>query len=303
MKQSNDNYSPALLTDGLVFGESPRWRDGDLYISDMLGKKVYKIDSAGNKSVISEMPNKPNGLGFTPDGEMILSSMLDTKLYKWRNGGLELYADLSEIYTGYIGDMVIDKNGRIYVDDVGARVFEGEGLKPGRIVIVEPNGEVKIGLDNCNFPNGIVISNDGKTLFFVETFEERINACDIVDGTIQNRRIIFDMKKYFSSEDDRVKKRGCIDGITIDKEDGLWLSMLKAEQFIRINQNGVITDRIHMDGYECIACTLGGEDGRTLFMAATEVDGDNIFEAMVNLRTKTSVFTTRVEIGKGLGRP
>ena len=292
-----------VLTSGLFFGEGPRWRDGKLYISDMLGKKVYTIDASGTKTVIAQMPHKPNGMGFLPTGDLILSSMHETRLYRYTPSGLELYADLCDVYTGYVGDMVIDHNGRIYVDDVGARVFEGEGLKPGRIVIVEPNGEVSVGVEDCNFPNGIVITPDQKTLVFVETFAERLSAVDIVDGKLVNRRVLLDLTPIFPSPEDRARKRGCIDGICIDAEGGIWLSMLRAEQFMRINAQGEITDRIPMPGYECVACTLGGEDGKTLFMVSTKVDGDNIFEAMVNLRTETTIFTTRVEIGRGLGRP
>ena len=303
MSVEQKQYELNVLTSGLYFGEGPRWRDGKLYISDMLGKKVYEIDAAGAKKVIAEMPNKPNGMGFLPNGDLILSSMHDTRLYRYTPEGLELYADLSEVYTGYIGDMVIDQQGRIYVDDVGARVFEGEGLKPGRVVIVEPNGEISVGVEDCNFPNGIVITPDQKTLVFVETFAERLSAVDIVDGRLENRRVLLDMTKVFPTADDRARKRGCIDGISIDAEGGIWLSMLRAEQFIRIDSQGEITDRIPMPGYECVASTLGGDDGRTLFLVATKVDGDNIFEAMVNLRTETTIFTTRVLVGKGAGRP
>ena len=291
-----------VLTNGLIFGESPRWRDGILYISDMLGKKVYAIDASGEKKVIAEMPNKPNGMGFLPNGDLILSSMHDARLYRYTPNGLELYADMSAVYTGYVGDMVIDQQGRIYVDDVGARVFEGEALKPGRVVIVEPNGEVSVGITGCTFPNGIVITPDQKTLIFAETFIERLSAVDIVDGRLENRRVLLDLAQWFPDEDDRARKRGCVDGISIDAEGDIWLSMLRGE-FIRIDSQGQITDRIPMPGYECIASTLGGEDGKTLFMVATKVPGDNIFDAMVNLSTETTIFTTRVPVGKGEGRP
>ncbi|MFJ4373963.1 SMP-30/gluconolactonase/LRE family protein [Pseudomonas japonica] len=303
MSVEQKQYALNVLASGLYFGEGPRWRDGTLYISDMLGKKVYAIDAAGNQKVIALMPNKPNGMGFLPNGELILSSMHEARLYRHTPTGLELHADLSHVFTGYVGDMVIDQQGRIYVDDVGARVFEGEALKPGRIVIVEPDGEVSVGVEDCNFPNGIVITPDQKTLVFVETFAERLSAVDIVDGRLENRRVLLDLTQLFPSPEDRARKRGCIDGISIDAEGGIWLSMLRAEQFMRINAQGEVTDRIPMPGYECVASTLGGEDGKTLFLVATRVDGDNIFDAMVNLRTETTIFTTRVAIGKGAGRP
>jgi len=305
MSSEQKQYELNVLTSGLYFGESPRWRDGTLYISDMLGKKVYAIDALGNKTVIAEMPLKPNGLGFLPNGDLILSSMHDTKLYRYTPAGLELYADLSSVFTGYIGDMVIDDKGRIYVDDVGARVFEGEALKPGRIVIVEPNGEISVGLEDCHFPNGIVITPDKKRIVFAETFIERLSTVDIVDGKLVNRRVLLNMEEVFASEDDRTHKRGCIDGIAIDAEGGIWLSVLRSEQYVRIDSEGRITDRVHVPGHEVVACTLGGEDGKTLFLAATRIKGNhkNIFEAMVALDTETTIFTTRVTVGRGDGRP
>lgn len=292
-----------VLTNGLYFGESPRWKNGKLYISDMLGKKVYSVDDSGNKEVIAEMPNKPNGLGFLPEGDLILSSMHDTKLYKKTRSGLEEYADLSGVYTGYIGDMVIDQDGRIYADDVGARVFEGETLKPGRIVIVDPDGTVSVGLEGHEFPNGIVITSNQKSLIFAETFQEKLTIADIVDGRLENPRLFLDMKTIYSSDEDRANMRGCIDGISIDAEDGIWISMLRAGQFIRIDKDRNITHRIDLPGYECVASALGGDEGKTLYLVATKVDGDNIFEAMVNLRTQSTIFKVPVEVGKGISRP
>lgn len=310
MSSQQQEYKVETLASGLFFGEGTRWRGGKLYVSDMLGKKVYTIDAAGNKTVIAEQPHKPNGMGFLPNGDLILSSMHETKLYRYLpdapvGNNLELYADLSSLFTGYIGDMVIDDNGRIYVDDVGARVFEGEGLKPGRIVVVEPDRTISVGLEDCQFPNGIVITPDKKRIVFAETFLEQLTTVDIVDGKLVNRRVFLDMTTIFASEEDRAQKRGCVDGITIDAEGGIWLSVLRTGTYVRVDSEGNVTDRVHVPGHEAVACTLGGEDGKTLFMSATRLKGNHktIFEAMVALDVETTIFTTRVAVGRGDGRP
>jgi len=310
MSSQELTYKPELLTSGLCFGEGTRWRDGKLYISDMLGKKVYTIDAQGNKTVIAEQPHKPNGMGFLPNGDLILSSMHEARLYRFLPGkpigeNLELYADLSHLFTGYIGDMVVDDAGRIYVDDVGARVFEGEALKPGRIVVVEPDGSSSIALEDCHFPNGIVITPDKKHIVFSETFVERLSIVDIVDGKLVNRRVFLDMTKVFASDDDREHKKGCVDGIAIDAEGGIWLSVLRSSQYVRVDRDGNVTARVHIPGHEVVAVALGGDDGRTLFMSATKVKGDHphIFSAMVALDVETSIFTARVAVGRGEGRP
>jgi sugar lactone lactonase YvrE len=307
MSSQQKEYALQELTGGLFYGEGTRWRAGKLYISDMIGQKVYSIDAAGNKTVIAEQPHKPNGMGFLPNGDLILSSMHENKLYRYLpdapvGNNLELYADLSSLFTGYIGDMVVDDNGRIYVDDVGARVFEGEALKPGRIVIVEPDRSISVGLEDCHFPNGIVIAPDKKRLVFAETFLEQLSTVDIVDGQLVNRRVLLDMTKIFASEQDRAHKNGCLDGIAIDAEGGIWLSVLYAGQFVRIDSEGNVTDRIHVPGYDkMVACTLGGEDGKTLFMSVSRIKGDHthIFDALVSRNIETTIFTARVAVGSG----
>jgi len=310
MASQKKEYKVETLASGLFHGKSTRWRAGKLYVSDMIGKKVYAIDAAGDKTVIAEQPHKPNGMGFLPNGDLILSSMHENKLYRYLpdapvGNNLELYADLSSLFTGYIGDMVIDDSGRIYVNDVGARIFEGEGLKPGRIVVVEPDRTISVGLEDCHFPNGIAITPDKKRIVFAETFIEQLSMVDIVDGQLVNRRVLLDMTKVFANEEDRAQKRGCVEGITIDAEGGIWLSVLHAGQYMRIDSEGNVTDRIHVPGHKVVACTLGGEDGKTLFMSASRIKGNhrNIVEALVARDIEATIFTTRVAVGRGDGHP
>jgi sugar lactone lactonase YvrE len=309
IKEINMLETAAILetkdfADGLFFGESPRWKNNTLYISDMLGLKVHAFDRYGKQSLVADMPTKPNGMAFLPNGDHIISSMHDTRLYRVTPQGLELYADLSAHFTGYVGDMVTDREGRIYVDDVGARVFEGEPLRPGRLVVVERDGSSAVVAEDMTFPNGIVITKDQRTLIVAETFAEHLTAFDIENGRLVNRRIYRDMSDAYRSASDGVGKPGFIDGIAIDGEDGIWLSMLKGQEFIRINVHGRVTHRIPVPGHECVACTLGGEDGKTLFMAATHMaPGSNIFEEMTHRRTRTRILTARVDVAKGEGRP
>jgi sugar lactone lactonase YvrE len=288
---------------GMVFGESPRWRDGTLYVSDMLGLKVLAFDERGGHRLVADMPNKPNGMAFLPNGDHIISSMHDTRLYRVTPEGPVLYADLSHLFTGYVGDMVADAQGRLYVDDVGARVFEGDQMRAGRIVVVEPDGSASIAAEELWFPNGIVITGDGRRLIVAETFQQRLTVFDIDNGKLRNRRTLFDLTLLESPVVSHDSKLRIVDGTAIDGEDGLWLSMLKGQEFVRIDAQGRITHRVPMPGYECVACTLGGPDGRTLFMVATHVPGPNIFEEMTHRRTRSRIYTVRVDVPRGAGRP
>ena len=296
---------PTLLTEGIIFGEGPRWRDGKLYLSDMLGKKIYAIDDAGNKEVVVQVPNQPNGICFAPDGTLIHCSMFDQALYKVVDGEDVLYKDLSPLMTGYCGDIVMDDAGRIYVDDVGARLHHGETRRPGRVLIVETDGSLKSAVENIMFPNGIVISPDGKTLLLGESHAHCITRFDIApDGSLHNRRVwldTFDLIDY-GVDGDRVSFPW-VDGLVMDAEEGVWVSMLKADCFVRVDKDAKPTHIIRVHG-DATACTLGGPDGKTLFMACNAIPKDeDIFKAMTEGRSKGCVMTARVDIPKGETRP
>ncbi|EMR69983.1 putative gluconolactonase protein [Eutypa lata UCREL1] len=297
------------LTDGLLFGESPRYRDGLLYISDMTGRAIYTIDaSSGEKKVLREVENQPNGMCFAPDGSLIWSSMFDAKLYRRDATGKDtLYADLSNVMTGYCGDMSIDISGRVYLDDTGARVLHGEQPRPGRLLIIETDGSVKVADENIIFPNALFISNDGKTLFCAETFGYGLLKWQIgPDGQLSNRQQVWSPKVISPTGEVGNTAHGLIgiDGGCMDAEDGMWLSMLGLEKFLRLDQQGNITHEIKVHGH-ATACALGGQDGKTLFMVTNWFpdDEESIFSAMVAKRTKCSVSVAVVDIPKGTARP
>jgi sugar lactone lactonase YvrE len=288
---------------GLIFGEGPRWHDGSLYISDMLAGQILAFDSAGKKRLVVEVPNQPNGMAFMPDGVLLFTSMLDGKVYRLERGGPELHADIASLVTGYLGDVVVDDTGRAYIDDVGARVFEGEPVKPGRLIVVEPDGRASVAAEDFAFANGIAINSDRRTLIVAESMTQRLNAFDIgAGGALRGRRIYQDLSKLDLGTGAVVS--GLPDGIAIDAEDALWVSLPGAGKFIRIDTSGAVTHVVDLGDEHPIACALGGEDGRTLFMSSSQVARDaNMFEEMANKRTKTHLLTTRVDVPHGKGLP
>ncbi|KIW99854.1 uncharacterized protein Z518_10782 [Rhinocladiella mackenziei CBS 650.93] len=293
-----------LFADGLYFGESPRWRDGKLYISDMTGRKIYVIDSSGRKEVLVEVENQPNGMCFKEDGSLVYSSMFDGKLYEYKNGQSQPYADLSSVMTGYCGDMVIDAQGRVYMDDTGARVLHGEKPCPGRILLIETDRSIKIVADNIVFPNGIGIDSAGKHLYISETFAYQLDKFEIAEnGDLRNRRVYWDTHELPTAAGHEWNRFCGIDGLCIDSEDGVWLSMLGHNAFIRKDAQGNITDRIDVDG-DATACALGGEDGNTLFLVVNKVpEGMDLFQAMVDKLTKCTIYTMKAAVGRGHARP
>ena len=288
-----------VLADGLLFGEGPRFHQGKLYVSDMIGRKIFAIDESGSKEVLIDVEEQPNGMAFMTDGSLIYSSMFDRRLYRYANGESALFADLSSVMTGYCGDMVIGQNGRTYLDDTGSRVLHGEPRRPGRLIIVEADGSSRFGVEGIDFPNGIAINSTGRVLVVSASTTRTLLAFDIDDaGELSNRREILDLGRFSDAKD-----RTACDGLCIDAEDGLWLSLLASEVFVRLDSRGIITHVIRVEGH-ATACALGGPDGRTLYLVTNKiVRGDNLFEAMRNKQVRCTVSTTRVEVPRGQGRP
>ena len=291
--------SSRLLATGLEFGEGPRFHEGKLYLSDMLGRKIYTIDDSGAKDVLLEVEQQPNGMCFLPDGSLIYTSMFDCKLYRYADGKTRLFADLSSVMTGYPGDMVIDRAGRVYVDDVGSRVLHGEPRKPGRLVLVQPDGSVQVVADDIAFPNGIAINSSANSLLISASTERILYAFDIAEsGELSNRRRILDLTSFSDSKD-----RTACDGLCIDAEDGLWLSLLDFEVFARLDRNGTFTHVVHTKGH-ATACALGGPDGKTLYLISNEIPaGSTMFKAMMDRKVSCTVSVAKVDIPRGAGLP
>jgi sugar lactone lactonase YvrE len=153
-----------VLLDGLIFTEGPRWHDGKLYFSDMHAHKVMSVDLAGKAQTVAEVPTWPSGLGWLPDGRMLIVSMTDRKVLRQDPDGLKTHADLSKLASFHCNDMVTDGKGRCYVGNLGYDLLNDAPKKPAEIVLVNPDGTARVAAADLDFPNGTVITPDGKTL-------------------------------------------------------------------------------------------------------------------------------------------
>ncbi|HEX9832195.1 MAG TPA: SMP-30/gluconolactonase/LRE family protein [Mycobacterium sp.] len=238
------------LTDGFCFGEGPRWFEGLLWFSDMLGEAVHTVNLQGHLTTLPLPGHHPSGLGFRPDGTLLIASGVNRQLLRYDGYTVEPVADLSDLVPADLGDMVIDAAGRAYV---GSQAREG-----GVIARVDPDGSVAIVAENLDFPNGMVITPDGATLIVAESTGRRLTAFTVgADGSLSGRRIFADGLD------------GPPDGICLDAEGGVWVAMTLAHAFERIVEGGDVTDRIDMADRTAIACTLGGPERRTLFLLSS----------------------------------
>ena len=250
-----------VLIEGLTFTEGPRWHDGRLYFSDFFTHRVLAVDTKGNLETIVETPQQPSGLGWSPDGSMLIVSMNDQKLLSFSNGELSEVADLSQLATHFCNDMVVDKKGNAYVGNFGFDLHAGEPIKPTNLILVRPGEEPCVVAENVFFPNGTVITPDDKTLIVGETFASCLTAFDInEDGTLANRRVWADLR---SIEEGYTPVP---DGICLDAEGAIWVASPSTNDVIRVQEGGALLDKVEVDR-GAFACMLGGEKGNTLFIS------------------------------------
>jgi sugar lactone lactonase YvrE len=278
--------TPQVLLDGIVFPEGPRWHKGKLWFSDIFAGKVMTVDEAGRAAVIASVPERPSGLGWLPDDRLLIVSMRNQRLLRLDPDGLHTVADVSPLVKGDINDMVVDPQGRAYIGSMGYDVFAGEAPAPGNLVLVTPDGKARVVADQLDMPNGPVITPDHQTLIVAESFGHRLAAFDIApDGSLSGRRVFAELGE------------GVPDGICLDAEGAVWVSSPFTHEFMRVRQGGAIAERIQLSGKLAVACMLGGEDRRTLFLLTAETS----MEELGHGHSKGYIETVRVEVpGAGL---
>lgn len=255
----NKTDKPTLVTDGLAFAEAPRWHDGMLWFSDFYTHKVHRIDPSGRQETVIEVPGQPSGLGWMPDGRLLVVSMTDRRLLRQDPDGMTTVADLSALAPFHCNDMVVDRHGRAYVGNFGFDLVGRAQVKPTVLLMVTPDGQARVVADDLLFPNGCVITPNGKTLIIAETFGKRLTAFNISDdGSLKDRRVWAELGDASP------------DGICLDAEGAVWVASPTTSEFIRVREHGEITHRIASEN-QAIACALGGADRRTLYMVTGRV--------------------------------
>ncbi|TVY00859.1 SMP-30/gluconolactonase/LRE family protein [Mycolicibacterium porcinum] len=251
MTAGTDQTGTTELAHGFCFGEGPRWFEGLLWFSDMLGEAVHTVTLSGAMTTLAVPGHSPSGLGFRPDGTLLIVSTERRQVLRYDGDTIEPLADLSDLVPAALGDMVVDEHGRAYV---GSQARTG-----GVIVRVDPDSTTTIVADQLDFPNGMVITPDGTTLIVAESTARRLSTFAIgADGGLSDRRV-------FAEGLD-----GPPDGLAIDAEGGVWAALTLAQEFQRFAPDGsAVTHRIDAHDRTPIACALGGLEGRTLFLITT----------------------------------
>jgi sugar lactone lactonase YvrE len=280
------------LIDGIGFGEGLRWHDGSLWFSDIPRHRVMRCWLDGRSEVVVELPTHyplgsgpgwgPSGLGFLPDGSLLISVMSELppwrgKIIRVQDGEISEYCDLSDLVTGRLNDMVVDGKGHVYV---GA-------YDEGKILHVAPSGEVSIAASGLVRPNGSVVTPDRSQLIFANSSTFLSSAAIDSAGQLAPPKIWADLtveaaiRRTMATADPQspvlwgdLLSVGHADGIALDAGGGIWAGGASTEKFMRVTYGGNVTDLIRTPGRYAICCALGGEDRRTLFMATTRLTGE-----------------------------
>lgn len=242
------------LVQGLAFPESPRWHDGTLWCSDIADGKVLRVGGEGTVEVIADGIPGVSGLGWLPDGRMLAVAGVQRALLRREASGWQLHADLATLVGGDCNDMVVDGQGRAWVGNWGFDFAAGEKPAATVIVRVDPDGRAQVAVDAMFFPNGSIVTPDGRTLIVAETYRGQLTAFDIDDdGTLSRRRAWATLAE------------GKPDGICLDADGAIWLASPPTHEVLRVCESGEITHRVAVPG-DAVACMLGGADRRTLYL-------------------------------------
>lgn len=262
---------PKVLLSGLAMPESARWHEGRLWFAHWGAREIVAVDLNGKSEVIT--PHAPPAFGWSfdwlPDGRLLVTGKELMRMEK--DGSMVRHADLSSISQLGWNEIVVDGRGNIYVNSINFGFLAGEQPQSGIIALITPDGKTLKVADDLSFPNGMVITPDNSTLIISESFTGRLIAFDIApDGSLSNRR---------------VWAEGHLgpDGICMDAEGAIWVQGADIRAVthrddspegivLRIREGGEVLQRIEYTK-DVFSVALGGPDGKTLFLLATEFRG------------------------------
>lgn len=276
-QQTDPAATATIAVDGLHFPECLRWRAGELFFADMYGDRVQAYDPAtGALRTVADVFH-PAGIGWLPDGRMLAVASEDRQILEVGEQGNQPYADLSDLAPGWLNDILVDTDGRIYAGNFGYDLF-ADDVRPTQLIVVAPDGSAALQADDVVFPNGIVKRADGR-IVLAESFGKCLTTFVLEDDGTLRREASFPLGETVP------------DGICVDAEDHVWVSTVYTPEVLRVSPSGEVVARLAV-GQPSYDCMLGGEDGRTLFVATAP----DFEPADRRARTEGRIETLRVDV-------
>ena len=241
-----------VVLEGLGFPESTRWHDGRIWLCNWGAGEVLATNLGGERAVMANVVARtlPFSIDWLPDGRLlIVDGPRRLLLRQDPDGRLETAADLNAHGSGPINEIVVDAAGNAYVN-------AGD---PG-VVLIGPDGDVRVVAEGLAWPNGMALLDDGRTLVVADSHLSQLLAYEVApDGALSAGRVWADLEH-------------APDGICADADGAVWVATVPGRSCLRVREGGEVLSTVSVDR-GCFACMLGGEDGRTLFIAAAQWRG------------------------------
>ena len=241
-----------LVIDRLGFPESTRWRDGRVWLCNWGAGEVLAVTPEGECELTVRLAPQtlPFSIDWLPDGRLlVIDGPRRLLLRQEPTGALATVADLTGFGVAPFNELVIDAAGNTYVNG-----------GPGSIVLVRPDGSAQQVADDLKWPNGMALVDDGRTLVVADSHAQQLVAFQVADdATLAARRVWAELEH-------------APDGICADADGALWVASVPGQHCVRVREGGEVLTTVAVDR-GCFACMLGGDDGRTLFIAAAQWRG------------------------------
>jgi sugar lactone lactonase YvrE len=283
----------AEFASGLISPECPRWHAGSLWLSDMGAHEVLRFQPDGTRHLVHRFPEEeePGGLGWLPDGSMLVVGMEGRVVYRLLDGKAAVHADLRAMAPFQANDMIVGADGVAYVSHFGFDLHGGGERKSTILIRVAPDGTPSAAAQEMQSPNGLAISEDGRTLVVAEPGAGRISWFTIADGCLRDR-VSLSLEKAPGAA------RVTPDGICLDSASGVWIADPYGRRLIHLDGAGKMDRTVPIEKGYPLACVLGVAERRMLFVCMA----DHISRGKISGRPSGRVIA--FEVGTpGQGRP
>lgn len=249
-----------VLISGRGLVESVRSVGDDVWFADWFARQIIRIDADGVDHVVAHLPGMPICFDWLPDGDLVTTGGTAGLQRLSADAGSSSIA-LTALSDKPFNDIVVDRRGNVFVDNIGFD-FPGGEFAPGFVAVVTPDGAARRVADDLAFPNGMAVVADGSTLIVAESYAARLTAFEIADdGSLSNRRVWADLGDGVAP-----------DGISVDPSGAVWYASVPQQRCTLVREGGDVVRTVELDR-GCFDCAVS-ESGSTLYVAAATWDGD-----------------------------
>jgi len=287
-------HTPVLFAEGFLFPEAPRWHvgRGQFIVSDIDRGQVFAVSTDGQRQQVYQGPDWVSGTAFENEKTLLVTNARSRSLVRVHldqpDTAVEMVASLAEIAPYGINDMVCTPAGVCFIDTVSfdfVAYARGEiAAQPSVLARVDADGHVSVATTEVNFPNGIVITPDGKRLLVADSLDQCIHAFALAaDGTLSQRTCFAALPGEMP------------DGMCLDASGAVWVA--GHGRVVRVAEGGAVLEQVDMGTTLATAVALGGADGRTLLITAS----DSYDRSVMAGNPTGRLFTVQVDVpGAGL---